>query len=103
MAILEITKDNFEQEVLQATKPVLIDFWATWCGPCRMMAPVVEEIAAEAGDTLIVGKVNVDEAEDLAVQYGVSSIPTLMLLKDGKQIDSKVGVRSKEDILAMLG
>lgn len=103
MAILEITKDNFEQEVLQATKPVLIDFWATWCGPCRMMAPVVEEIAAEAGDTLIVGKVNVDEAEDLAVQYGVSSIPTLMLFKDGKQIDSKVGVRAKEDILAMLG
>lgn len=103
MAILEITKDNFEQEVLQATKPVLIDFLATWCGPCRMMAPVVEEIAAEAGDSLIVGKVNVDEAEELAVQYGVSSIPTLMLFKDGKQIDSKVGVRSKEDILAMLG
>ena len=97
------TSANFDTDVLGSDIPVVVDFFATWCGPCRMMAPVVEEIAAEAGDTLIVGKVNVDEAEDLAVQYGVSSIPTLMLFKDGKQIDSKVGVRSKEDILAMLG
>lgn len=102
MAILEITKDNFKQEVLQATKPVLLDFWASWCGPCRMMSPVVDEIADEAGDTVIVGKVNVDDEEDLAVRYGVSSIPTLMVFKNGEVADTKVGVRPKEDILAML-
>lgn len=102
MTILEITKDNFKQEVLQATKPVLLDFWASWCGPCRMMSPVVDEIADEAGDTVIVGKVNVDDEEDLAVRYGVSSIPTLMVFKNGEVADTKVGVRPKEDILAML-
>lgn len=102
MAILEITKDNFEQEVLQATKPVLLDFWASWCGPCRMMSPIVDEIAGEAGDTIIVGKVNVDDEEDLAVRYGVSSIPTLMVFKNGAVASTKVGVRPKEDILSML-
>ena len=102
MAILEITKDNFEQEVLQADKPVLLDFWASWCGPCRMMAPIVDEIAAEAGDAIVVGKVNVDDEEDLAVRYGVSSIPTLMVFKNGAVAGTKVGVRPKEDILSML-
>ena len=77
---LKLTKDNFESLVLQADKPVLVDFWATWCMPCRMIAPIVEEIAAERADTLTVGKVNVDEAPELAMKYGVSSIPCCMLL-----------------------
>lgn len=101
MALIEITKDNFETEVMQSDKPVLIDFWATWCGPCRMLSPVVDEIAEERSD-IKVGKVNVDEQGELAAKFGVMSIPTLVVIKDGKTVNQSVGVQSKENILAMI-
>ena len=102
MAEVVLTKDNFEAEVLQADKPVLIDFWATWCGPCRMLAPVVEEIAEEYDGTVKVGKVNVDEEPELAEAFRVSSIPMLVLIRDGKIADTMVGYRPKEDVVKML-
>ncbi len=95
---LKFTKDNFEQLVLQADKPVLVDFWATWCMPCRMLAPTIEEIAEEADGRAYVGKVNVDEEPQLAIQYGVRSIPTLIFFRDGKEVGRMVGVQDKEDI-----
>ena len=95
---LKFTKDNFEQLVLQADKPVLVDFWATWCMPCRMLAPTIEEIAEEADSRAYVGKVNVDEEPQLAIQYGVRSIPTLIFFRDGKDVGRMVGVQDKEDI-----
>lgn len=95
---LKFTKDNFEQLVLQADKPVLVDFWATWCMPCRMLAPTIEEIAEEADGRAYVGKVNVDEEPQLALQYGVRSIPTLIFFRDGKEVGRMVGVQDKEDI-----
>ena len=102
MAELTLTGENFEKEVLQSELPVLVDFWATWCGPCRMMAPVVEELAEEYEGKIKVGKVDVDENEDLAGEYGVMSIPTLLVFKNGEVTDSAVGVCSKDQLLEML-
>lgn len=102
MNIITITKDNFEAEVLESRKPMLIDFWATWCGPCRMQGPVLDEIAAET-DAIKIGKVNVDEEQMLALKFGITSIPTLMLFKDGKEADKLVGLRSKEELKQLLG
>ncbi len=97
MAVLEITVDNFEKEVLKSKKPVLVDFWAVWCGPCQMQGPVVEQ-AAERFPEITVGKVNVDEQGELAQKYGVMSIPTLILFKDGQAAQKAVGFHSLEEI-----
>lgn len=102
MAEVVITTKNFEEEVMKSDIPVLLDFWASWCGPCRMVAPIVAEIAAEYEGKIKVGKVNVDEETALAVSYGVDSIPTLLLFKNGEVADRAVGYRPKESIEAML-
>ena len=102
MAELTITQQNFEQEVLLAKEPVLVDFWATWCGPCRMLAPVIEEIANEYAGNVKVGKVNVDDERELALEYGVSSIPTVMVFQNGEVKETSVGYRPKEEIEQML-
>ena len=101
MSVITVTKDNFRKEVLESTKPVLIDFWASWCGPCRMLSPTVDAIAEERPD-IKVCKINVDEQFELASQFNVSSIPTLVVMKDGKRVDQSIGVRPKDAILAML-
>ena len=101
MSAININKDNFQEEVLNSDKPVLLDFWAPWCGPCRMVAPIVEEIAGERPD-IKVGKVNVDEEQDLARQFGVISIPTLVVVKNGEVVNQSVGARPKNQILALL-
>ncbi len=101
MAVLTITKDNFETEALSSDKTVLLDFYADWCGPCRMMAPIIHQIEEERID-IKVGKINVDEEEELAVAFGVSSIPTLVVLKNGKVVNTIVGVRPKEQILSII-
>lgn len=100
--VLTLTKDNFEQEVLQSDKPVLVDFWAAWCGPCRMVAPIVDQIAAEYAGRVKVGKVNVDEQGELAERYRIMSIPTLMVFKEGKIAESVMGSRSKDTLTGML-
>ena len=98
---ITITKDNFEAEVLNSSVPVLLDFWATWCGPCRMIAPALEEIAAENAGKLKVGKVNVDEEMELAMRFGVTSIPLLVVMKDGKVVNKAVGAMAKAKIEAL--
>ena len=102
MSVLHINKSDFEQEVLHSDKPVLIDFWATWCGPCRMIAPTLEEVAAERPDVKVC-KVNVDEEPELARSFGVMSIPMLVVMKDGKVTNQSVGAIPKERILSLLG
>lgn len=102
MEILHITKDNFNELVLQSPKPVLLDFWAPWCGPCRMVAPIVEEIAQE-NESIVVGKINVDEDGALASQFGIVSIPTLILMENGQPVKTLVGFRPKADLLKQLG
>ncbi len=98
---IEITSANFESEVLKSEKPVLVDFWAEWCGPCRMMAPIIEEIAAERSD-IKVGKLNVDEENELANRYQISAIPTVLLFKGGEAVSASVGYKSKEELIKTL-
>ena len=101
MAAIELNAANFQEKVLQSDKPVLVDFWAPWCGPCRMVGPILEEIARERADVKV-GKVNVDEQPELASQFSVMSIPTLVVMKDGKVANQTVGARPKGQILALL-
>jgi len=101
MSVMHGTKENFRQEVLESSVPVLVDFWASWCGPCRMVSPLVDEIAAERQDIKVV-KVNVDEQPELASAYRIMSIPTLMVIKDGKVVNQAMGARPKQQILSML-
>ena len=101
MAVLTITKDNFENEVLKSDVPVLVDFWASWCGPCRMMSPIVDQIAEEVTDYKV-GKINVDEEGELAQQFGIMSIPTLLVFRDGKVANQSVGVRDKAFVIDMI-
>jgi thioredoxin 1 len=101
MATITVTKDNFESAVLQSEKTVLLDFWAPWCGPCKMIGPIVEEIAEE-NEHITVGKVNVDEEMELAVQFGVSSIPTLVVMEKGQKVAQAIGYRPKADILKLI-
>ncbi len=101
MPAMKITQQNFDTEVLSSKKTVLLDFWAPWCGPCRMMGPIVDEIADERTDVLV-GKVNVDEEEALAAKFGITSIPTLVILKDGNIVHQSAGVRPKQQLLSLL-
>lgn len=102
MAELKITRENFENEVMKSDIPVLIDFWAPWCGPCRMMGPIIEQLAEEYEGKVKVGKVNVDEEGELSQAFGVMSIPTIVLVKDGKVVKQAVGARPKTEVEAML-
>lgn len=101
MAVVNITNDNFESEVLKSDKPVLVDFWATWCGPCRMQGPIVEEFAGEH-EEVKVGKCDTDQNSDLAEKFGIMSIPTLLVFKNGELVNKAVGVTPKEKLLAMV-
>ena len=102
MAVIEITKENFETEVLKSDKPVLLDFWAPWCGPCRMLSPIVDEISEERDD-IKVGKINVDEQEELSAQFGVMSIPMLVVMENGEITNTSVGYKPKKDVLKIIG
>lgn len=101
MSALQITKDNFQSEIMNSDKPVLLDFWASWCGPCRMVLPIIEQIAGERDD-IKVAKINVDDEPELARQYGIMTIPTLMVIKDGQVVKQSAGAKSKAQILDML-
>lgn len=101
MSVLSLNEKNFE-EVIKTDRPVLIDFWASWCGPCRMMSPVIDEIAEEMGETVKVCKINIDEEKNLAVKYNVMSIPTFIVLKNGKEVGRSIGVQDKEEIIKMI-
>ena len=102
MSVLKITKENYETEVLKSDKLVLIDFYADWCGPCKMMSPIIDEIAEEVGDKIKVGKINVDENQELAMEYEVMSIPTIIILQNGEVKNSFVGVRENKEIISCL-
>ena len=102
MAAIVITKENFDSEVLKAEGTVLVDFWATWCGPCRMLSPIVDEVASERPDVKV-GKINVDEQPELAQQFGIMSIPTLLVFKNGEKVQETVGLIPKEKVEALLG
>lgn len=102
MAELTITKDNFQKEVLESDIPVLVDFWATWCGPCQMLAPTIEEIAMECEGKIKVGKVNVDDEPELAMNFGIMSIPTLIVFENGEVKNKTMGLQPKENIMALL-
>lgn len=97
MAIVELTKENFDSEVLEASDTVLVDFWASWCGPCRMLSPIVDEVAA-SHQTLKVGKVNVDDEQELAAQFGIMTIPTLLLFKNGEKVRESIGLIPREQV-----
>lgn len=99
---MKITSQNFKEEVLNSNIPVLIDFYATWCGPCKMMSPIVEEIAKEMEGKIKVYKIDTDEEQDLAIEYGIMSIPTFMIFKDGKNVATAVGMRDKEELIKMI-
>ena len=101
--IINITPDNFDSEVKESTVPVLVDFWAEWCGPCKMLGPILEEISKDLKDKIQVVKVNLDENQDLAMKYSIRSIPTLLLFKKGELIDTKVGLLPKSDLVEWLG
>lgn len=101
MSVINITRNNFQNEIINSDKPVLLDFWASWCGPCRMVGPILEEIAGERSDIKI-GKINVDEQPELASQFRVMSIPTLIVIKDGKIVNQSMGAKPRNAILAML-
>ena len=103
MATVTVNKSNFQSDVLQASEPVVVDFWAEWCGPCKMIAPALEEIATELGDKVKIAKLNIDENPELAAQYGVRSIPTLMMFKGGEVADMKVGAAPKTALSAWIG
>ena len=101
MSVININKNNFQDEVILSDKPVLLDFWATWCGPCRMVAPILEEIAAERED-VIIGKIDVDQEMPLAIRFGITSIPTLIVMENGQVVKQALGYRPKADILKLL-
>lgn len=102
MSVIKVTSKNFEEEVSKSNVPVLLDFWASWCGPCKMVSPIIDDVAKEVEGRVKVGKINVDEEQELASAFSIMSIPTLVVINNGKLVNQAVGVRSKEEILDMI-